>query len=183
MKRVMWLNNGLKLSKLFESIRKSHSLEGIENLTLISSVGTLMLRLTRKEQTINYASHEKLKLMSGLANQLKVKDKSELKWKKKASSLILEMISLCSLSCTSIPKCGRKEEMRQHSSFKDWPEGGLPEKEPMLWRRKNKVSLMLSWQWRRRKGKINKLGIKKKLKEEETQKLKKILKSYITNLR
>lgn len=42
---------------------------------------------------------------------------------------------------------------------------------------------MLSWQWRRRKGKINKLGIKKKLKEEETQKLKKILKSYITNLR
>ena len=42
---------------------------------------------------------------------------------------------------------------------------------------------MLSWQWRRRKEKINKLGINKKFKEEETQKLKKILKYYIMSFR
>ena len=54
----------------------------------------LMPKLIRKELTINYAIQEKHKLMNGLANPPKFKEKLALRWKRKAFLLIQELIRL-----------------------------------------------------------------------------------------
>lgn len=95
-------------------------------LILKSNIGMPTLRPIRRKPNTNFATPDKLRPMSGSANQLKSRGKSEPKWKNKASSLTPELIKLYSPACTSTQTCGKIEDGKLLSSSKDWLGAGSP---------------------------------------------------------
>lgn len=141
-----------------------------------------MLRRIRNGPIIGYASPGRLRLISGLVSRRKVRGKWARRWRNKGFSWIPEMIRLSSLSCTLMRKCGKNGGMRLHFLYKDWPEDGLQGRGLMLWRKRNKINLIQSSRWKKRREKVRRLGIKRRFRGEETRRLRKILRFCIMNL-
>jgi len=92
-RRVILLISGSKLLRSLGSTKRNPLLEDTKMSTIMSSIGMPSLRLIKKKRIINFATPDKLKLMSGSRNQPRLKDKWEVRWRRKDFLLIQELIN------------------------------------------------------------------------------------------